>query len=268
MRRVLAFDTATEAVAVAVGTWPDEAEAGHPEVEAELDFVARRAANTKLLPTVHAALRALDLAPADLDAVVVGRGPGSFTGVRIGVATAKGLAQGLGVPLYGAGTPDAVAQRFAEHDGLVGVVMDAMRQEVYPTLFRCGDGRAERLGGYTVTTPEEAARAWAETTEGPMLLAGDALGRYADVFTFALGTRASIAPEPSWLPGGAGLLLAAFSAEEERGSGHPGELLPVYTRLADAEENEAKRAGRPPTRPESGVAGPARPDEPNGADRG
>lgn len=256
MRRILAFDTATEAVAIGVGSWPDQGEDGPFEVLGELDFVSPRAANSKLLPSVRSLLRTLSLAPADLDGVVVGRGPGSFTGVRIGVASAKGLAHGLGVPLWGVGTPDAIAERFSAHEGLVGVVIDAMRQEVYPTLFRCGGGVTERVSDYAVVTPAQAAASWASATDEPLLLTGDGMARYADVFSGVLGERMTVAPEEQWRPGGAGVLAAAQAARVWRTSGEPGFLLPVYTRLADAEEAEARRRGAVPVRPDSGVAGP------------
>ena len=94
----------------------------------------------------HGATRARRAGPeiAEVTEVVVGRGPGSFTGVRIGVATAKGLAQGLGVPLFGVSTLEAIAWRFAASGTATepaarGVVLgDAMRGEVYPALFTSG----------------------------------------------------------------------------------------------------------------------------------
>lgn len=182
--------------------------------------------------------------------MVVGRGPGSFTGVRIAVATAKGLAEGLGVPLYGTGSLDAVARRFVEHEGLLGIVGDAMRQEVYPLLFACGSGRVRRLTEYAVTTPERAAAEWAASTEAELLLAGDGLAKHAEVFAAALGPRARLAPVEEWRPGGACLLAAAFE-ERDAGDGDVGSLLPIYTRLSDAEEAERPGAGVPG----SGVSG-------------
>lgn len=257
MRTLLAFDTATETIASAVGRWPEPAEETSAIVVlGDLSLSAPRAANTRLLTSVSQLLRDASLDVRDLDAIVVGRGPGSFTGVRIAVATAKGLAQGLGVPLYGAGTLDAVAWRFADRGGLVGVVGDAMRQEVYPALFECGGGRVRRLGPDRVTTPEEAAERWAAETAGELLLTGDGLAKHAAVFRAALGDRVTLASAEDWTPTGTGLLQAAFESLAEAGPGDPGELLPVYTRLADAEEAEARRLGQRPRRDGSGVAGP------------
>jgi N6-L-threonylcarbamoyladenine synthase len=196
----------------------------------------------------------------DVDAVVVGRGPGSFTGVRIGVAAAKGLAHGLGVPLYGVGTLDAVAERFAGREGLVGVVGDAMRREVYPALFRLSGGRMQRLTPDAVSLPASAAEAWRALGE-PVLLAGNGLRKYAAVFAEALGPSCQVAPEPLWTPTGESLLVTAWRAREAGtlGDGDAGALLPVYTRLSDAEEAERAGCGSAGDTPASGVGGPPAP---------
>lgn len=254
MSILLAMDTATEEVAIGLG----EVSGRGVRTLGELNLDVPRASLTHLVPGIARLLEATGLHPADITAVAVGRGPGSFTGVRIGVATAKGVAQGLGVPLHGVGTLDAVAERFAEHEGLVGIVGDAMRKEVYPLLFECGGGEVRRLGGYSVARPADAAAEWAAGDERPILLAGNGLRKYADVFTEALGSRASLAPASSWTPTGAALLSAAWRAmrDGETGEGEPALVLPIYTRLSDAEENERARAGSPRLLTDSGVAGP------------
>lgn len=237
MRLVLVFDTATAHLAIGLGR---EAPSG-VEFLASHDEHAPRSAMSRLLPAVRALLEEAGLARGDLDAVAVGRGPGSFTGVRIGVATAKGLARGLGVPLHGVGTLDAVAWRLAEREGLVGVVGDAMRGEVYPALFRCGGGEVARLGEDRVASPLGAAREWSALSE-PVLLTGDGLAKHAEVFAATLGASASFAPEESWPPTGASLLAALAAGGGLVGEGDPGALLPVYTRMSDAEENERRRS--------------------------
>ena len=239
---VLAFDTATDRCALALGALT----AHGVSVDTVADLDAPRAALGRLLPAIESLLATRDLAPTSLAEIVVGCGPGSFTGVRIGVATAKGLAHGLGVPLFGVGTLDAVAWGCAAHtQGLLGVVGDAMRGEVYPALFRLTEGRAERLTPDTVMRPERLAGEWSAIDE-PLMLAGDGLHKYGATLLEALAeTRvdARALPVDSWPPGGAGL-LAAYGAARAAGSvgdGDPATLLPIYTRLSDAEEAEAAR---------------------------
>jgi N6-L-threonylcarbamoyladenine synthase/protein kinase Bud32 len=280
-RLVLALDTATEVTCVGLARWP-EAGAGNPQLVAERNIRAPRAALSSLLPAVRDALASEELVPAEIDAVVCGRGPGSYTGVRIGMATAKGLAQGLGVPLLGVGTLDAVAAGFAGEPGLLGVVGDAMRDEVYPALFDIGEDGFSRRTAHEVATPDEVAERWASETEGTVVLAGDGLIKHVEAFASALGDRARVAAEDRWWPSGSSLLAAAWAEHggvprsgegsaaaggrsveagtHEVGADHPGRLLPVYTNLSDAERMEG-RTNVPP----SGVTGPA---EDHGGDPG
>jgi N6-L-threonylcarbamoyladenine synthase len=249
---LLALDTSTEVTTVGLA-WRH---AGAIEMFAASVVDAPRAAMSRVLPTAVSLLSANELEPRDIAQVVVGRGPGSFTGVRIGVATAKGLAHGLGAPLFGVGTLDAVAWAFSDDDVLLGVVGDAMRGEVYPALFECSAGRASRVAPDRVAKPADVAAEWAALGR-PLLLTGNGLRKYGDLFATALGDAATFAEPELWPPYAHGLFAAYAEALRvgALGDGDPGALLPIYTRLSDAEENEAARAGRASGPPASGVAG-------------
>lgn len=263
MRPFLAFDTSTDHIALALG----DLDAPGAVLAAE-DFPAPRAANTVVLMAAERLLDSVGLTAQALAAVVVGRGPGSFTGVRIAAATAKGLAHGLGIPLLGFSTLDAIARR-APIEGLVGVLGDAMRSEVYPALFRVHGGSWKRLTPDRVAFPANVAQEWAELGE-PMSLTGSGLVRYRDVFESALGSHALIAPAGHWTPNGPSLVAAAWAelagpsvrdiatlpSDELMRLAHPQMLLPIYTRLSDAEETERLRLGGAGPLPVSGVAGP------------
>lgn len=237
--RVLALDTASTQMVLALADF-DEVDASAAMV-ASCQIDAPRQANQVLLTQAAQLLAGVGFEVSDIDAIVVGRGPGSFTGVRIGVATAKGLACGLAAPLYGASTLDAVAWRawWAGVRGRLGVVADAMRKEVYPVRYALDDAGVTRLEPDTVAKPAQVAQQWA-SEESSLTLMGDGLLKYAELFE---GASFELAPAGLWLPDGQGLISAfarAF-AIGAAGSGDAAALVPVYTRLSDAEENEQLR---------------------------
>ena len=157
-RYVLAFDTANEIIAIGLGVL--HASSRMIELTASVEAEARRASNTQLLPRIDAALAEHGVAREDIACVAVGRGPGSFTGVRIAMATAKGIASALEVPLVGVSSLDAVAWNAwaAGERGPLSVVADAMRKEVYPVRYLLNDTDIERLEADRVVKAEDAAR--------------------------------------------------------------------------------------------------------------
>lgn len=246
----LAFDTASEMLALCVGDVSGEA----ARVIAAADAAAPRKSDQVLLSRATAMLDDAGLKPADIDMVVVGRGPGSFTGVRIGIATAKGVACGLSCPVHGVSTLDAVAWH-AWRGGLrgkIGVVEDAMRREVYPVRFMLDERGVTRLELDSVAKPAEVAESWAAAGER-LTLVGDGLRKHAVCFDSELF---AVGPEELWTPDGEGLLQAYTALRDagQLGSGDPAVLLPVYTRLSDAEEAERARLSIADTMPVSGVA--------------
>lgn len=253
---VLAFDTANEMVAIGLGRIAPAAQASDPCAESDIvaarEVPAHRASNTVLLAQVDGLLAEAGVSKEDIAAVVCGRGPGSFTGVRICMATAKGMASALEVPLYGVSTLDAVAWNAWSNGvrGRVLVAADAMRKEVYPALFDVDDAGVRRLTSDAVVKAVDTP-AWATdalhaldsraqergAAAGPSaidVVLGDGLVKYRSVFE----SVGAVAPEGLWAPTGRGLLLA------RRAGGNPATLLPVYTRLSDAEENERIRLAK------------------------
>ncbi|MDY2777550.1 MAG: tRNA (adenosine(37)-N6)-threonylcarbamoyltransferase complex transferase subunit TsaD [Collinsella sp.] len=244
---VVAIDTSTDMLACAVGELagvPARGSASGVALLASQDHLCRRRANVELVSTIDGALKAAGIAMDDVDAFLVGRGPGSFTGVRIGISTAKGLARGANVPLWGVSTLDACAWTAwrAGVRGDVGVIADAMRGEVYPALYRISDeGVSRRFDRERVVKAAIAADEWsARDDAGRIKLMGDGLVRHGRLFEDA-GLMGNALPRDLWWPSGEGLVLAA--AEARSGDGDPATMLPIYTRLSDAEENERRRLG-------------------------
>lgn len=251
---VVAVDTSTDMLACAVAWWTPEVffddtpSRACVELLSSRDHACRRRANVELVETVDAALADAGMTRADVGGYLVGRGPGSFTGVRIGISTAKGLAVGANVPLMGASTLDACAWTAwqAGTRGMLAVAADAMRGEVYPALYDLDDQGPHRLfERERVVKAAAVADEWASRTDSDSLqLTGDGLARHGALFERA-GLMERALPRELWWSSGAGLLAAAASPEglAAAGSTDPGAVLPVYTRLSDAEENERRRLG-------------------------
>ena len=245
---ILAIDTSTDMLCCAAGEWTPVA-GGTPDVRilASGDHPARRRSNVELVGCAQETLAAAGRTIDEVDAVLVGRGPGSFTGVRIGIATAKGLACGLGVALHGTSTLDAFAWNAWLNGtrGKLAVAADAMRGEVYPGIYRLDETGAHReFAVETVAKVDAAIAEWsARGDASELLLTGDGLVKYRERFEAA--GFASYLPEELWHPSGEGLLRAAASAEryDAGETGDPALVLPIYTRLSDAEETERARLG-------------------------
>ena len=247
-RIVLALDTSTDMLCCSVAEWIPYVD-GTARVRglAGGDHLCRRQTNVELTATALDCLAQVGLTMSDVDEVLVGRGPGSFTGVRIGIATAKGLSCGLGVPLYGASTLDAAAWAAWSVGvrGLLGVVGDAMRGEVYPGIYQLDKAGVQRcFAAETVVKAQACVDEWAARADADQLtLTGDGLKKYRGRFEEAGFAR--FVDDSCWHPSSEGLLRAAASTprDDVRDSGDPALVLPIYTRLSDAEEAERVRLG-------------------------
>ena len=203
--------------------------------------------STTLLPMAEELLRACSLRAEELDLIAVARGPGSFTGIRIGVAAAKGLAWGADRPGLGVSTLEALAWNAAALEGsLLCPAMDARRSQVYNALFRVENGVPLRLCEDRAISLEELAADLRERGE-PALLLGDG-AELAFAYLTQAGLACRLAPENLRWQDAYGVALAALHTPRERW----GELDPVYLRLSQAERERLEK-GLPtnPLNPES-----------------
>ncbi|RDB96804.1 multifunctional tRNA N6-adenosine(37)-N6- threonylcarbamoyltransferase complex dimerization subunit type 1 TsaB/ribosomal protein alanine acetyltransferase/tRNA (adenosine(37)-N6)-threonylcarbamoyltransferase complex transferase subunit TsaD [Eggerthella lenta] len=232
-RYVLAFDTANEIIAIGLGVL--HASSRMIELTASVEAEARRASNTQLLPRIDAALAEHGVAREDIACVAVGRGPGSFTGVRIAMATAKGIASALEVPLVGVSSLDAVAWNAwaAGERGPLSVVADAMRKEVYPVRYLLNDTGIERLEADRVVKAEDAARELA--AEGDLS-----------------GSASATVPSRSDSPGSHETSAGRFGSTGAAPRSEAGQVPEGETRLvgaiADADPAEEDASSQVPTR--------------------
>lgn len=238
---ILAFDTANEQISIGLG----RLEENRISIEYSFSCPAHRESNTKLLPEVQKIFNTKNITPQNLRAVACGRGPGSFTGVRIALATAKGIAAALSLPLIGFNTLDAVAWNcwLKGKQGYIYVVADAMRHEIYPALYKVDESGISRLTSNKVLKAEKCAEELFDIAGKlpDISITGDALFKYFEIFE-----GLDIFEQQLWNPSGESLLLTAN--QEIKNSDiatnakfKPGAVLPVYTRLSDAEEGERQK---------------------------
>jgi tRNA threonylcarbamoyladenosine biosynthesis protein TsaB len=213
--RVLAVDTTTERGSVAL----TEGES----VRGEVRLVSPEGHSRRLLPAVDFLLQSLGLRAADLDAFAVTTGPGSFTGLRVGLSTVQGLALGTGRPCLGVSALDVLAARNAGAAPTVVALMDAYRGEVYGAVY---DGEGRVRGRASVERPE------ALVARAPDVAAfvGDGARRHRDLI-LSLRPRAIFPARSLFLAGTLGRMAAPRLA---RGEGvPPAELRPLYLREPD-----------------------------------
>lgn len=199
-----------------------------------------------LMPMVQAVLDTAALTMADVDLLACTAGPGSFTGVRIGVATVKGLAFGRNLPCVGVSTTEALAEGLAPHSGILIGVMDARRAQVYCGIFTMRDGVLVRLARDRAMALLDLVTEVLETyPDEPIRLAGDAYRMAYDAFLAAGCTRLEDTPEELRAPNAAAVARCARRQYMDGLSVRDTDLHPVYLRLPQAEreliEKEKKK---------------------------
>ena len=186
-----------------------------------------------LLPMIARTLSGAGLTPADIDCCAVSSGPGSFTGIRIGVAVVKGIAFPANLPCIGVSTPEAIAWGCLGTDGTICAVMDARRHQVYNALFTFDNGQLVRLC-------EDRAIAIGDLTEelrgsdAPVTLAGDGAQLCYDSMRHAL-PDIRLAPPHLRYQRGFGVGMAARRMAAEGAATDPEALVPTYLRPSQAE---------------------------------
>ena len=177
--------------------------------------------------------------PADVTAVAVASGPGSFTGVRIGVAAAKGFAWGRQIPCYGVSTLEAMALNLGVHDGYVCPVMDARRAQVYNAIFCANSGKYERICPDRAIALEDLGKEL-KNLEKPIFLVGDgSILCYNTLMETVPGLV--LPPEHAMHQRAAGVALAARQAIARGDRGDAASLAPNYLRLSQAERERLEK---------------------------
>ena len=240
---VLALDTSTPTVTAGVVRLAQPHELLDPRADApssrpitvlaEHTVTDPYAHAERLIPLAQAALAESRHRLPDLDAVVVGLGPGPFTGLRVGIATAAALGDALDIPVHGVPSHDALARCVGPLTGDLLVVTDARRREVYLSAYR-RDGR--RLFGPLVARPAAVPELLADHGVTPAAIAGAGASLLDGVVEGAVRRPAAVPADP--LSGG----LVERAAVALLTGAVPGPLTPLYLRRPDATEPGARRS--------------------------
>lgn len=234
---LLAIDTATPSAGVALtgGTF------SQGEVLAELRLIGNKTHSRRMLAVIDVLLRESEIGWEDLDGIAIGLGPGSFTGLRIGMATAKGLAAATGKPLYGVSTLDVLAASCTGEE-MVCSMLDARKQEVYAAVYgHDSEGRTVRQGEILVLPP---ANLLAHLGDHPVLLVGSGARLYGEELCRQLAGRGRVAPAALHQPSAAVLGLLAGELALRGEALDPIDGMPLYVRRSDAELNLARKLGQ------------------------
>lgn len=204
---------------------------------------ARTGYSRRLMGSIDAALRESGVAMGEIAAIAVTNGPGSFTGVRVGLTTAKTLAHSLGVPLYLFSTLDALERRWPA-PGVLCAALDARRSEVYSALYEVSVGaepqplraaHAEKCAALI-----DALEAAPELAGREIWMTGDGAALYRPMILDRLGARARFVPAPHNRPAADSVALMGARALAAGLPGvNPMQAAPDYLRVSDAERNLA-----------------------------
>lgn len=188
--------------------------------------------STRLLTGIDWLLNEAAMSWEQLDGIAVSLGPGSFTGLRIGLSTAKGLAMAAGLELLGVPTLDGLASQlhFAPH--LICPVLDARKKQVYTALYRPQHGgTVEQISDYLVVAPEELVRRISE----PTIFIGEGLTVYGDFLKERLGELAHLAPGETYFARASAIGMLAIAKWRKQEFLPLADAEPIYVRASDAE---------------------------------
>ena len=191
-----------------------------------------------LLPMAEDMLKNAELSLDKVDLFAVAHGPGSFTGIRIGVSTVKGLAWAADKPCVGVSTLEAMAWHGLAAGGLVCPVMDARRSQVYNALFQVENGKPVRLCEDRPIALSQLAEEL-RTLNAPAFLIGDG-AELAEKYLREQAIPCTVAPENLRWQSAWGVAMAAM----DKTPGNADALLPVYLRLSQAERERQERLAR------------------------
>src|SRR5215510_7835084 len=235
--RVLGIDTATAPASVAIVEDRKLLAEGSAAEQRGSDQSARVGHSQILIPLIDGVLARANLSLCQLAAIAVSIGPGSFTGLRIGLSTVKGLAFAGDISVVGVSTLRALAARVHDWQGLICPILDARKSEVYAALFYRQAENLRRIGDDAVEPPEKTIEKVQARREGrPCLFIGDAVSVYGATIARALGQEGVLSSGKNYPSVAAAVALLGAEKIARTGSESVESLAPRYLRSSAAEQ--------------------------------
>jgi tRNA threonylcarbamoyladenosine biosynthesis protein TsaB len=229
--KALAIDTSNFALGIAL--------AEETSVVGEYITNINKNHSLRVMPAIQSLLKDCDIKPSELEKIVVARGPGSYTGVRIGVTIAKTLAWTLGIPLTGVSSLEVVAANSRYFKGYVSPLFDARRGQIYTGLYEYKENSLQTVIGDTnVLASDWAARI--KEYSLPVLFVGTDVNLHKETLQGILGDLAFFSPLALNNPRPGELALLGMHREEE----DIHSFVPNYVRLAEAEAKWLEQQGK------------------------
>jgi len=214
--KILSIDTSTESLGVAL------IEDGRLLLSSEAVLGMRH--SRELMPTVREMLKRASLTIGDIDGFAVSLGPGSFTGLRIGVTAAKTLSLTSGKPVVGVPTLDAIACNAYYYPGTICPIMDAKKQLVYAAIYSRSRAGLRRRSGYLLLPVKELLKKIKKKT----LFLGDGLNLYGNTIKRTKKEKAEFAPCRLWLPRPENVAMLGWKRLKRGGKDDGLRMVPLY----------------------------------------
>lgn len=225
--KILALETSSMVASVAV--------ISEDKLLAEFTINNKKTHSQMLMPIVEQVTEGLALTLSDIDVFAVSGGPGSFTGIRIGVATVKSLAQALNKPVVGVSGLDGLAYNLVNFNGIICPMMDARNAQVYTCLYRSNGEEINRLKEYMAVRVAELISMIQESGE-TVMFCGDGLLLHKNLLSEKLGERAKFSQSVFTFQKASSIAFLALQKAKLSDLSTYNELQPFYLRKSQAEQ--------------------------------
>lgn len=232
--RILAIDSSSSAASCAI--------LNDDKLETEIFLNHKLQHSVLLFPMIEQVLKMVDITIDDIDGIAVSGGPGSFTGLRIGVATAKGIVQGGNKKFIGVSGLDAMAFGQSGFEGIICPIMDALRDNIYTALYKWNEGKLDRISDYMALHIEELISEL-ELKKEKVIFCGDAVALHKAMLIEKLGDRASFSKAAFMMPRASAIAELGMAKLKEDYEDDIYTYSPIYLRKSQAEREYEKKHG-------------------------